>query len=51
MGYKVDVYEKEKVLGGMLRLIPEYRLPNRVVDKEIARIEKLGVKFHTGCLP
>jgi dihydropyrimidine dehydrogenase (NAD+) subunit PreT len=50
MGYKVDVYEKEKVLGGMLRLIPEYRLPDRVVDKEIARIEKLGVKFHTGCL-
>ena len=49
MGYKVDVYEKEKVLGGMLRLIPEYRLPDRIVDKEIERIEKLGVKFHTGC--
>ena len=48
MGYKVDVYEKEKVLGGMLRLIPEYRLPDRIVDKEIERIEKLGVKFHTG---
>lgn len=50
MGYGVDVYEKEKVLGGMLRLIPEYRLPNRVVDKEIDRIEKLGVKFHKGVL-
>ena len=49
MGYKVDVYEKEKVLGGMLRLIPEYRLPDKIVDKEIARIEKLGVKFITGC--
>ncbi len=48
MGYKVDVYEKEKVLGGMLRLIPEYRLPDRIVDVEIKRIEKLGVKFHTG---
>ena len=48
MGYKVDVYEKEKVLGGMLRLIPEYRLPNRIIDKEIERIEKLGVKFHSG---
>ena len=48
MGYKVDVYEKEKVLGGMLRLIPEYRLPDRIVDKEIERIERLGVKFHTG---
>lgn len=49
LGYDVDVYEKEKVLGGMLRLIPEYRLPNRVVDTEIKRIEELGVKFHTGC--
>ena len=49
MGYKVEVYEKEKVLGGMLRLIPEYRLPDKVVDKEIKRIEKLGVKFIPGC--
>lgn len=48
MGYAVEVYEKEKVLGGMLRYIPEYRLPNHVVDTEIKRIEELGVKFHTG---
>ena len=48
LGYAVEVYEKEKVLGGMLRLIPEYRLPNRVVDVEIKRIEELGVKFHCG---
>ena len=48
LGYSVDVYEKEKVLGGMLRLIPEYRLPNHIVDKEIERIEKFGVNFHTG---
>ena len=48
LGYDVDVYEKEKELGGMLRLIPEYRLPNHIVDKEIERIEKFGVKFHTG---
>lgn len=45
LGYKVTVYEKEDALGGMLRLIPEYRLPNYVVDNEIKRIEKLGVKF------
>lgn len=45
LGYKVDVYEKENVLGGMLRLIPEYRLPDHIVDKEIERIEKLGVNF------
>ena len=48
LGYGVDVYEKEKVLGGMLRLIPEYRLPDRVVDVEIKRIEDLGVKFFAG---
>lgn len=48
LGYEVHVYEKEKVFGGMLRLIPEYRLPNRVVDVEIKRIEELGVKFHAG---
>lgn len=45
LGYSVDVYEKEKVLGGMLRFIPEYRLPDSVIDKEIKRIEELGVKF------
>lgn len=47
-GYEVCVYEKENVAGGMLRFIPEYRLPNRVVDAEIKRIEDLGVKFHLG---
>ncbi len=49
LGYKVKVYEKEKVLGGMLRYIPEYRLPNHIVDLEIKRIKGLGVEFVTGC--
>lgn len=45
-GCDVTVYEKEDKLGGYLRYgIPEYRLPNSIVDKEIVRIEKLGVKF------
>ncbi len=45
-GYDVTVYEKEAKLGGYLRYgIPEYRLPNSIVDKEIARLEKLGIKF------
>lgn len=48
MGYAVEIFEKEKVAGGMLRFIPEYRLPNRIVDKEIKRIEGLGVKFNLG---
>ena len=45
-GYQVTVFEKENKAGGYLRYgIPEYRLPNEVVDKEIKRIEKMGVAF------
>ena len=43
-GHKVTIYEKDAKAGGYLRYgIPEYRLPNEVVDKEINRIVKLGV--------
>ena len=45
-GYKVKIFEKEAKAGGYLRYgIPEYRLPSQVVDKEIKRIEKLGVEI------
>ncbi len=45
-GYKVTVYEKEAKAGGYLRYgIPEYRLPSAVVDKEVKRIQKLGVEI------
>ena len=47
LGYKVVVYEKEEKLGGTLRLIPEYRLPDRIIDVEIERIKKIGVEFKT----
>jgi dihydropyrimidine dehydrogenase (NAD+) subunit PreT len=47
-GYHVDIYEKEKELGGYLRYgIPEYRLPNSVVDKEVNRIVSLGACVYT----
>lgn len=43
-GFKVIIYEKEAKAGGYLRYgIPEYRLPNEIVDKEIKRIVELGV--------
>ncbi len=46
LGYQVTVYEKEEQLGGWLRHgIPEYRLPNVIVDREIERIKNLGVTF------
>lgn len=47
-GYSVTVFEKDAKAGGYLRYgIPEYRLPTNVVDKEIKRIEKLGVTIET----
>lgn len=47
-GFDVTIYEKEAKLGGYLRYgIPSYRLPNSVLDKEISRIQKLGLKIKT----
>ena len=47
-GYSVTIFEKDAKAGGYLRYgIPEYRLPTTVVDKEIKRIEKLGVTIET----
>ena len=46
MGHEVTVYDMMDKMGGMLRYgIPQYRLPKEVLDKEIAIIEKAGVKF------
>ncbi len=49
MGHEVNVYEAEEVAGGVLYWgIPEYRLPNAVLAKEIKAIENAGVTIHTG---
>ncbi len=46
-GYKVAVYEAFSKPGGMLRYgIPDYRLPLDILDKEISRIEDLGVEIN-----
>ncbi|MCK5761191.1 MAG: (2Fe-2S)-binding protein, partial [Candidatus Delongbacteria bacterium] len=43
-GHKVDILEANPYGGGMLRYgIPEYRLPNELLDKEIDTIKELGV--------
>lgn len=48
-GYDVTVFEKEKVLGGMLTLgIPNFVLEKKIVDAEIDILRELGVKFETG---
>jgi len=47
-GYQVTVFEALPEVGGMLRVgIPKYRLPRKILDKEIADIEALGVTFKT----
>lgn len=49
MGHSVTVYEKEDKPGGNLtRAIPEFELPSSAVERDIARIEKLGVTFECG---
>ncbi|MEW6672385.1 MAG: FAD-dependent oxidoreductase, partial [Thermodesulfobacteriota bacterium] len=48
-GYRVTVFEKAPILGGMLSLgIPAYRLPRNIIEAEIQVIRDLGVKFQTG---
>ena len=48
-GYDVTVYEKMEVAGGVMAYgIPEFRLPNAVVEAEISKLEAKGVKFVTG---
>ena len=48
MGHKVTVFEKQKLLGGMLRYgIPSYRFPREKLDAEIASILSLGIEVHT----
>lgn len=47
-GYEVVIYEADKVVGGMLAVgIPEYRLPQETIDKEVKLIKDLGVKIIT----
>ena len=44
-GHKVTMYEKHKSLGGMLNQgIPVFRLPRKIIEKEIKQIINLGIK-------
>lgn len=47
-GYDVCVFEALHEIGGVLKYgIPEFRLPNEIVDVEIDNLRKMGVKFET----
>lgn len=51
MGYEVTVYEALHEIGGVLKYgIPEFRLPNRVVDIEIQSLERQGVRMVRNCI-
>jgi len=50
-GYDVTVFEALHEIGGVLKYgIPEFRLPNTIVDVEIDILKKMGVKFITNCV-
>ncbi len=47
-GYAVIIFEAAPLAGGLLRYgIPEYRLPNNIVDDEINYVKELGVEIKT----
>ena len=50
-GYDVTVFEALHEIGGVLKYgIPEFRLPNKIVDVEIEGLRQMGVKFVTNCI-
>ena len=50
-GYDVTVFEALHEIGGVLKYgIPEFRLPNKIVDVEIQNLEKIGVHFIKDCV-
>lgn len=50
-GYEVYVFEALHEIGGVLKYgIPEFRLPNHIVDVEIQNLQAMGVHFITDCI-
>lgn len=48
LGYSVTVFEALHEIGGVLKYgIPEFRLPNSVVEKEIDTLKRMGIQFET----
>ena len=51
LGYDVTVFEALHEIGGVLKYgIPEFRLPNKIVDVEIDNLRSMGVKFINNCI-
>ncbi|OGI21631.1 MAG: 4Fe-4S ferredoxin [Candidatus Melainabacteria bacterium RIFOXYA12_FULL_32_12] len=48
LGYQVELFEEDKVIGGKLRqVIPEERLNREILNTELERIKNIGVKIKT----
>ena len=51
LGYSVTVFEALHEIGGVLKYgIPEFRLPNSIVDVEIDTLRAMGVEFVKDCV-
>jgi|LGOV01.1.fsa_nt_gb glutamate synthase (NADPH/NADH) small chain len=51
LGYNVTIFEALHDYGGVLKYgIPDFRLPEDIVDKEIFRLKELGIKFEKNVL-
>ncbi len=49
LGHEIILYDGESEPGGMLRwAVPEFRLPRRILNRELERLAKLGVVFKCG---
>ena len=50
-GFDVTVFEALHEIGGVLKYgIPEFRLPNSIVDVEIEGLRQMGVHFEKDCI-
>jgi glutamate synthase (NADPH/NADH) small chain len=51
LGYQVTMFEALHETGGVLRYgIPEFRLPNDIIDHELEYLKKLGVDIQVNCI-
>ncbi|MCU0665613.1 MAG: glutamate synthase subunit beta [Candidatus Omnitrophica bacterium] len=49
MGHMVNVFEKDKAVGGILRYgIPDFKLEKNIIDRRINILEQEGIRFITG---
>ncbi len=47
-GHDMHVFERDTIVGGQMRAIPEFRLPKEVVDEDIDAILDSGIQIHYG---